>query len=61
MVFKSLRRKQWRTFAFKSKKMICIIVNSHFKIIETNNLNTSNSDNVTVNSNLPRIIVHTES
>ena len=61
MVFKSSRRKQVRKVSFKSNNTRCITVNSHFNSIETNYLKTSNSDNVIVNSNLPRINVHTKS
>ena len=32
-----------------SNKKVCITVNSHFNSRETNNLNTSNSDDVTGN------------
>ena len=61
MVLTALRRKQGRKVSFKSRKRIFINVNSHFNSSETNNLNTSNSDNVILNSNLPRISVHTKS
>ena len=51
-------RKQGGNFSFKSKKRRFITVNSHFNSSETNNLNTSNSDDVIVNSNLPHINVN---
>ena len=58
MVFTSPRIKQGRKLSLKSKKRICITVNSHFNSSETNNLKTSNSDNVIGNSNLPCMNVH---
>ena len=61
MVFKLSIRKQGRKVSFKSKKKICITGISDLNSIETNNLNTSNSDDVIGNSYPPRINVHTES
>ena len=61
MVFTSSIRKQGGKVSFKSKKRICITVNSHFNISIKNNYNTSNNDDVIINSNLPRIDVHTKS
>ena len=43
------------------KKNRCYTVNSHDNSSESNNLNTSNSDNVIVNSNPPHINVQTKS
>ena len=57
----SSRGEQGRKVSLKSKKRICINVNSHLNSSETNNLNTSNSDNVIGNLNLPCINVHTKS
>ena len=59
MVFTSLKRKLGREVSFKSKKRRRITVNQNFNSSEINNLNTSNSNDVIVNSNLPRISVHT--
>ena len=61
MVFKLSIRKQGRKVSFKSNKKICITGISDLNSIETNNLNTSNSDDVIGNSYPPRINVHTES
>ena len=60
MVFTSWRRKPGRKFSFKSKNRRRITVNSHCNSSETNNYNTSNSDDVIENSNLPCIKVHTK-
>ena len=38
-----------------------ITIDSHFNSSEKNNFNTSNSDDVIGNSNLPRINIHTKS
>ena len=54
-------KKKLRKVSFKSKKRICITVNSNFNSIETNNSNTSNSNNVMENSNLLSINAHTKS
>ena len=48
-------------FHTKSKKRRCVTVNSRVKSSEIHNLNTSNSDNVMGNPNLPCINVHTKS
>ena len=61
MVFKLSIRKQGRKVSFKSNKKICITGISDLNSIETNILNTSNSDDVIGNSYPPRINVHTES
>ena len=60
MVFTSSRGKLLRKVSFKSKKMRRIVVNSYFNSSETNNSNTSNSDDVIGNPNLPCINVHTK-
>ena len=60
MVFTSSRIKQGGEVSFKSKKRVCITVDLYFNISETNNSKTSNSDDFIVNSNLPRINVHTK-
>ena len=52
MVFTSSRSKQGGEVSYKSRKRMCINVNSHINSSESNNLNTSNSDNVTGNSNI---------
>ena len=57
MLFTSSRRKQGRKVLSDRKKRRCITVNSHFKNNVTNKYNTSNSDDVKVNPNLPRINV----
>ena len=46
---------------YKSKKSSCITVNSHVNSSESKKLNTSNSYNVIVNTNLPRIKVRDDS
>ena len=61
MVFTLSRSKQGRDIPYISNKKRCYTVSSHVRSSESNNLNTSNSDNVTVNSNLPRIKVQTQS
>ena len=61
MVFTSSRIKQGRKVLYQYRKRRCITINSHINSSETNNLNTSKSDNVIRNSNLPRINVHTKS
>ena len=52
MVFTLLRQKQGRKVSYKYKKRRFNNVNSHVNISESNNLNTSNLDNVIGNSNL---------
>ena len=49
----------WKVL-FKSNKRICVTVKSNFNNSETDNLNTSNSDDVIGNSNVPCIDVHTK-
>ena len=61
MMFTLSRRKIGRKVFYNYRKRKCYTVNSHVKNIKTNNLNTSNSDNVKGNSNLPRINVQTKS
>ena len=46
---------------YKPKKSRCNTDNSHVNSIESNNLSTSNSDNVIVNLNLHNINIQTES
>ena len=58
MVFTSSRRLQGRKDSFKYKKRRCITVNLHLNSSKANNSNTSNSDDVIRNSNLPRINVN---
>ena len=60
MVFTLSGSKQGRSILYISKKRRCSNISPHIKVSESNSLNTSNSDNVTVNSNLPRIKVQTE-
>ena len=53
MVFVSSRKKQGWEFFYKSKKSRCTTMISQININESNNLNTSNSDNIIGTSNLP--------
>ena len=55
MVFVSSRKKQGWEFFYKSKKSRCTTMISQININESNNLNTSNSDNIIGTSNLPNI------
>ena len=48
-------------FSYKYKKSRCITVNSQVNSSELNNLNTSKSDNIIGNSNLPHINIHAKS
>ena len=57
----SPRRKQGRKIFYKSNKSRCTTVNSHVNSNESNNLNTSNSDNVIGNSNLMKKVIDAES
>ena len=59
-MFTSSRRKLGRKFSFESKNRRRIAVKSNFNSGETSNSNTSNSDDVIGDSNLPHINVHTE-
>ena len=59
VVLTSSRIKQERNVSYKYKKSRCITVNLQVNSSKSNNLNTSNSDNVIGNSNLPRINVQT--
>ena len=61
MVFMSSGIKLGSKVSFKSMNRVCITVNSHFNIIETNNSDKSSRDYVIGNLNLPFINVHTES
>ena len=61
MVFTSSRRKQGRNISYISNNRIFTTVNSHINSIKSNNMNTSNSDNVIGHSNLNHLNVHTES
>ena len=54
------KRKKGRKVSYKSKKRICITVNSHVNSSKTNNSNTSNSDNVIGNSIIPCININTK-
>ena len=56
----SSRRKHGRKVLSKYNKRRCNTDKSLINNIEQNNLNTSNSDNVIVNSNVPRKNVHTK-
>ena len=58
MVFTSSRIKQGINVSFNSKKSIFITFNFHLNGSWTNNSNTSNSDDVIDNSNIPRVNVH---
>ena len=60
MVFMLSRRKHGRKFFSKSKRRRCTNITSHVNSSKSNDLNTYNSDNVIVNSNLRCIDVHTE-
>ena len=60
MVFTSLKRKLGRKFSFKYKNRRGITVKLNLNSSETNHLNTSDSDDVKVNLNLPCIDVHTK-
>ena len=60
MLFMSSRIKKGMKVSFKSKKSICITVNSHVNSSDANTPNTSNGDDVIVNSNLLCINVHTK-
>ena len=57
MMFTSSIRKQGSKISYISKKSICNTFNSNVNSIESNHLNTSNSDNVIGNLNLPHINV----
>ena len=60
MAFMSSRRKHgWKVF-YKSKKRRCTTFTSYVNSSKSKNPNTYNSDNVIVNSNFPRIKVHTK-
>ena len=61
MAFPLSRRKQGRNVLYIYKKRRCDIVNSYVNSSQSNHFNTSNSDNVIVNSNLPIINVQTKS
>ena len=56
-----IKTKLGRKVSFKPKKRGRITVNSYFNSSETNHLNTYNSYDVIVNSNLPCINAHTKS
>ena len=60
MGFTFSRRKHGRKVSYKSKKRRCTTINSHANIRKSDNLNTSNSDDVIGNSKLPHINVQTE-
>ena len=60
MAFLLSRRKQGRNILYFYKKSRCTTVNSHVNGSKSNNLITSSSDIVIVNSNLPRVNVQTE-
>ena len=57
MAFMPSRSKHERKVLSKYKKRRCTLVYSHVNRIKSNILNTSNSDNVIGNSNLPHINV----
>ena len=57
MAFMPSRSKHERNVLSKYKKRRCTLVYSHVNRIKSNILNTSNSDNVIGNSNLPHINV----
>ena len=61
MMFTLSRKKQGRKVSFNSKKRRCITVNSHLNSRKTTNSDTSNSDDVIGNSNIPCIKNHTKS
>ena len=56
-----IKKKQGRNIPIISKKIRYTTVNSHINSSEPNSFSTTNSDNVTGNSNLPRINVQTKS
>ena len=57
MDFTPSRKKHDRKLLSRSKKRRCTTVNSHVNSSKSNNLNTSNSDNVIGTSKLPHIKV----
>ena len=59
-VFTLSGKKQGRNVFYIYKKKRSYTVNSHVNSSESNNSNTLRSDNVIVNSNLPRINVQAE-
>ena len=61
MGFTLLRIKQGRKVSLKYNNRICTTVNLHVNNINSKHYNTSNSDNVIGNSNLPRVKVQTKS
>ena len=60
MAFMLSRQKHGEKVFPKYKKRRCTTVTSHVNSIESNDLNTYNSDNFIGKSNLPRINVHTK-
>ena len=54
------KKKKGRKISYKSNRIRCITINSHVNSSESNHLNTSNSNNVIGNSNLPCINVQTK-
>ena len=61
MVFVSSRIKQGMKVLYKSKNRRCTTVISHVNSNESNNMNTSNSDNIIGTSNLPHGNVQNDS
>ena len=57
MGYTSSRRKHGRKVLSNSKKRKCTTIISHSNINKSNNLNTSNSDNVIGTTNFPNVNV----